>query len=148
MAGRCSAISRKAGLHHTSQLLGKTKHHNSECPPLLSSSPSFICWAWHHMVWNIPWVSWGQLFWLCPLPTSCAPPASLLVGWGEKKERPCLSVSPAQQELKHPCVINTVYSTNPKHSPTLATMEKINPIPAKTSTIFNSTANCSCVVIF
>lgn len=32
--------------------------------------PQFIYWAWHHMVWNIPLASWGQLFCLTVLPTS------------------------------------------------------------------------------
>ena len=62
----------------------------------------------------------------------CPPPASSLVGWGEKQKNPWLCVSPAQQQLKHPCVINTVFSTNPKHSPIQATVKKINSIPAKT----------------
>jgi len=36
------------------------------------------------MVWNIPSVSLGQLSWLCPLPTSCLPPAHCSLGeWGE-----------------------------------------------------------------
>jgi len=54
-------------------------------PP--SSSPSFVGWAWCRMVWNIPLVSWGQLSRLCPFPTTCAPSAHLLVGWGEKQKR-------------------------------------------------------------
>ena len=78
-------------------------------------------------------VSWGQLSQLCPLPTPCALPACSLVGWGERQKRPWLCVSPAQQYRKHPCVINTVFSTNPKHSPTPATVKKTNSIPAKTS---------------
>ena len=46
--------------------------------------------------------------------------------------RRCASAAP--QWLQHPCVIGTVPSTNPKHSPTLATMKKINTTPAKAST--------------
>lgn len=49
-----------------------------QCPacswPVASSqlSPQFIYWAWPHMIWNISLVSWGHL---CPLSSSCAPPA-------------------------------------------------------------------------
>jgi len=86
------------------------------------------------MVWNIPLVSWGQLSQLCPLPTSCAHPASLLVRWCEKQKSPWLSVSTAQRKEKHPCVINIVFSTNPKHNPIQANMEKLT-IPVKTSTV-------------
>ena len=50
-----------------------------------ANSPQFIYWAWHHMVWNIPLAGLGQLCWLCPLKTSCAPPAFLLAGRGKLK---------------------------------------------------------------
>lgn len=42
------------------------------------------CWAWRYMVWNIPWVSLGQLSWQCPLPAPCPPPAHSL---GEQHEK-------------------------------------------------------------
>lgn len=42
-------------------------------------------------------------------------------------------VSSVQQDLKYPCV-NTVFSTNLKHRPIQATVEKSNSIPAKSST--------------
>ena len=48
------------------------KCHHSKRPCVLSSFLSFTCWTWHHMVWNIPLVSWGQLSQLCPLPALCA----------------------------------------------------------------------------
>ena len=102
--------------------------------PFLLLPPALYCWTCHHRVWNILLVSWGRLSQLRPLPTSCAPPAYSLAGQCEKKKRPWHCVRTAQQWLKHPCVINTVFSTNPKHSPIQATMKKINPIPAKTST--------------
>ena len=86
------------------------------------------------MVWNIPLVSWGQLSQLCPLTTSCAPPAPCWRGGVRSRKGLVLCVSTTQQQLKHPCIINTVSSTNPKHSPIPATMKKINSIPAKTST--------------
>lgn len=66
---------------------------------------------------------------VCPH-TPCAPPAHSLVGWGKEQEGPC-SVSPAQQSLKHPAVINTVPSTDPKHSPILAAVKKISSSTAK-----------------
>ena len=61
---------------------------HSELPPSLSpSSPSFYCWAPSHAVWDIPFLSWGQLSQLCPLPTSCAPTACSLVGQSEKQKK-------------------------------------------------------------
>ena len=39
------------------------------------------------MVWNTPLATLGQLSCLCPLPTSCAPPAFLLAGH-EKLKNP------------------------------------------------------------
>jgi len=44
-------------------------------------------------------------------------------------------VSTAQQQLKHSSIINTIFHTNPKHSPIEATMKKLNSIPGKTSTL-------------
>jgi len=48
-------------------------------------------------MWNIPLVSWGQLSWLRPLPTPCAPPAYSLVGEGEEQKRPRHCASTGQQ---------------------------------------------------
>lgn len=53
------------------------KCHLSKCPPKLSY-PSFYCWAWCHMMCNIPLVSLGQLYWLSPPSFLCNP--SLLAG--------------------------------------------------------------------
>ena len=78
-----------------------------------------------HMVWNIPLVSWGQPSQLCPLPTSCAPPALLS----------------SNQNI--PPVINTIFSTNTEHSHTQATMKTYNSIPSKTSTIMKQTGFCT-----
>ena len=103
-------------------------------PLFLLLHPAFYCWAWCHMAWDMPLLSWGLLCWLCPLPASCAPPAPWPVGWGEKQKRHWLCVSTAQQWLKYPWIINTVFSTYPKHSPILATMKKTNSIPAETCT--------------
>jgi len=123
-------IPRKAGLHRAQHLLWKT----NAITPNIPLSPSFYWWAWHHMLWDIPLVSWGHLFQLGLLPISCAPPAYSLAGHCEKQKRPWHNVSAVQQQLKHPCVINTVLDTNPKHSTIQATRKKINSSLAKTGT--------------
>ena len=102
-------------------------------PPLPSSNLRFSCWAWRHMVWDIPLVIWGQLCCLCPLTTSYGPPAYVLAVEGGKQKRPWLCVNTAQQELKHVCIMRTVFSTNPKHSPISVTTKKINSFPANIS---------------
>lgn len=65
------------------------KHHHSKHPLLPSSSPGFICWAWHHTIWNILLLRWGQLCQLCPFPTFVH---SQSTHWwdGEEKKRPWL----------------------------------------------------------
>ena len=45
------------------------KCHYYKCPCILFLSFRFHCWTWHRKVWNVPLVSWGQLSWLCPIPT-------------------------------------------------------------------------------
>lgn len=50
----------------------------------------------------------GQLSLLCPLPTSCAPSASLLVGPSEMQNIPWHCVRTAQQKWKQEWVINTI----------------------------------------
>ena len=84
------------GWEYTKQVMHNAIAHHSltdaqlapeQRSPLQANSLQFIYWAWHHVVWNIPSASWGQLPWLCPLPTSCAPPAFLLAGH-EKLKNP------------------------------------------------------------
>jgi len=77
--------------------------------------------------------SWLQAAsWLCPLPAPCAcTPSSSLAGQHEKLNSPWLSVSTAEQQLKHQCVITTVFSTNPKHGSIWASAKKSNSIWAK-----------------
>ena len=64
------------------------KRHHLEHPPLPPSSPQLSMLSVTSYGMEYPLVSWGQLSRLCPLPTSCAPPAYSLVGWGEKQKRP------------------------------------------------------------
>lgn len=78
-------------VHH---LLSSLSLSSSLWPPFSSSS----LYTEYHMVWDIPWLSWGQLPWLCPLPASCAAPASRWWdGLGDKKAS--TPVSAAQQQL-------------------------------------------------
>lgn len=82
-----------------------TAHHLlTNAQPVPKLSPSLMCSAWCHMVWNVPWVSWDRLSWLCPLTTSSASPVHSLAGSCEK-----LSVSPAQPQPKHQCVLSTLF---------------------------------------
>lgn len=124
--------------------------HNSKHLTLSPSSPS---WAWCHMVWNIPLISWGQLCQLWSLPTSCTPSACcLLVGWCEEQKRPwlfkcCSLVSKIslgyQRRLGHRL----------EHSIICCVMRIINSILVKTSApmrgnpIFNLTTDANCFEI-
>lgn len=101
--------------------------------PLPTSSPSFYCWAQSHIVWNNLSISWDQLSQLCPCSTSCAPPASVLVGHWEKKKRPWHCTNTAQQQPEHPCVVNTLLVTLLKHTTVQAVVKETNSIPIKTS---------------
>lgn len=104
-------------LSHLSYL--EEKHHHSDCSSLPFSSSSFICWAWCHVLWDIPLVS-------CP---SCVPfqplvDPSLLAGgvlWGAKALTLCQPCS----EIKW---YQTLFSTNSKHkhSPIQAAMKKMS----------------------
>lgn len=59
----------------------------------LSSSPwtvfpLIICWVWLSMVWDIPWVTWGQLSPVLSSLSFLYPPSPVLVGRGEKLKNP------------------------------------------------------------
>lgn len=56
-----------------------------ELSPFLLLPHSSYCWAWHRVVWNMPWVSRHQLSWLCPLPAPHPSPASWL--WDKGRSR-------------------------------------------------------------
>ena len=133
----CSAISRKAGLHHVT-VPWEDKHHNTECPSLPSSSPSSVLLS---MTWYGMEYPFGQLELavLAVSPPSFLCTTSLLTGgvvWEAEK---------ALMLCKHFSAITKIslyyrhcfFSTNPKHRPILVTMKKRNPIPAKTSTGIN-----------
>ena len=107
-------------------------HHNSEHLALFFPL-SFYCWAWHHTVWNILLVSWGQLSWFYPIPDSFEP------HWqGKARSRKDLAcVSTAQQQLEHQCVINSICTQIRNTAP----CEKlwVNPIPSQiNSTIYTN----------
>ena len=105
--------------------------------PSQPHSPQFMYWTWCHMARNIALASLGQLSWLCPLPTSCAPPAFLLAGH-EKLKNPWLGLNATGDNWKHQCVINILLILNPKHSTIPATRKKINSVLAETrTTIFS-----------
>jgi len=130
MAGRCAAIRRRAGLHHASWLLGKTNASTPDVPPSFIFPQLSI--AEHDAVWCR--MSLGQLSWWCSTPCQLLLHPQPACWWGEEHKRPWLRASTAQQQLKHPCLINAVFHTDPKHSPILATVKKISSIPAKTGT--------------
>jgi len=128
------------------------KCHHSKHPPFLLLPPTLYAeqdsvWCGLSLgsvgsavVWTVPWVSQGQLW--CGLslgsvgsavpaacPPSHAPQPARCQGLAREAEK-------ASAWCKHcSCVISTVSSTNPKHSPALATMKKINSTPTKTSTL-------------
>jgi len=86
LAGRCSDISRRAGLYHTQQLPGRTHTITLNVPPFFLLPPAFP--GEHSVVGDFPLVSWGQLSWLRPLPASCPASAYSLAGKREKERRP------------------------------------------------------------
>lgn len=79
----------------------------------------YLSFILEHMMWNIIFISFGQLSWLCSLPASCPFPASLLWDVETEKEKAlvlCKHRSAIAKTLvcyKHCCVINTALITNP-----------------------------------
>lgn len=68
------------------QWLGKVNT-QCECSPIPSSPPSFTCWAWCEIVWDIPQVGWVRCPSCVPSWLLCTP--SLLtdgVGWEAIKD--------------------------------------------------------------
>lgn len=69
----------------------------------------------YSMEWNISLVTWGQLSQLCPLLTSCAPPAYSRVAWeAEKALNLCQHCSAITKTLLcyQDCSTNTKHSLN------------------------------------
>lgn len=127
-ANRCPATSRKAKLIMHNSLSG------GKMPSLWKPSTSSF---FTRKTWNIYLVSLGQVYWLCPLPASGAPPTSPLAGQHEEVKSPWLCVSSSLQQLKplvychdyfSPKIQNTALHYKEKHHST----KKINSIPAKT----------------
>ncbi|KAK4816014.1 hypothetical protein QYF61_011004 [Mycteria americana] len=87
---------------------------------------SLALYAEHDTIW------YGIALWAVGVSCPGYVPSQLLVHLAEhgKLKSPCL----VQQQLKHLCIINTVFSTNPKHSPIPATIKKIDSISAETRT--------------
>lgn len=80
------------------------KCHKPKCLPVLLLSLNFYCWAQCHMAWNSPFISWGQLYWLCHFPAFCSPSACLLgMGMGEREK--VLTLSGNSQNV----VLSTVF---------------------------------------
>lgn len=111
---------RKAGLHHTCWWLGKANIITANVPPSSFSQLLLLSTVPYDL--NIPMVTWslGVSCPQCLLPTSCAPSASL--SWETVLHKHW------SEWLKHPCVLNTVFITNPNHS---TAMNKINSILPK-----------------
>lgn len=128
-----------AGLYHSQEsralshimLTWEDKLHHSKCPPS-PSSPSSICWAWHHGL-AYPCGYLGSAVLIVSLDIFMCTP-SLLWWDGVRSRRGLNSVSTAHQWLKHPWVIDTVPSTNPTHGSIPDTVKKTNSIPAQTIT--------------
>lgn len=87
----------------------KGKHHHSKHSPFSFSSSS-ICWAWHHVVWDSHWASWGQLSCSCPLQLLLmhSQPAHCRDGW--VRDRKALTLCNQWSVIsKKPCGIVAVW---------------------------------------
>lgn len=78
------------------------------------------------MVRNIPLISCGQLSWLCLLPTSHVLP-TFLASMAVQKTQKALAMCKPCSAIAKPNIINSVFGTNPKYSPTLTTVKKTTP---------------------
>ena len=106
---------------------------SAAAPP--SQLPQFHSCTWHHMVQDIPLASLGQLSWFCPHTAPCAPPVLLAGRAAGEAETSLTLCSAAQQQLKHWCIISTVFLLKPKHSIISDTTKKNSSIPADTRTV-------------
>lgn len=113
LAGRWQAISGKA----------EPKPQMSLPPPFLS----LCCWSLPYTAWNTSLVNWGQLSWLCPLLSQFVAPS--LFTWGGSMRNKVSVLSRHCSAIAETGVLPTVLLSNPKHSTTQATVQKINSIP-------------------
>lgn len=75
----------------------------------------------------------GQRSQLCPLPAPCASPLHSLVGWwGEQKALTLWALLNSNETISE---LSKLFSTNPNHEPTSATVKKINALSTKTNTL-------------
>lgn len=121
------------------------KWHQSKYPPHLPpTSPIFICWAWNCMVWDIPWVIWGQLSGLGSLPLLVHPQHPC---WcGGVRSRKVLTLCEHSAISKKISIINVVLVTNRKHSLLIAMRKKINSLSTKTSLTYQLDVFSYCVL--
>lgn len=77
--------------------------------------------------------SFGQLRSAVAPPNSLCTP-SLLPSGAVREAQAALMLCKHSSAIAETSIINTVFSTNPKHSPIITTVKKIDSIPAKTST--------------
>ena len=95
--------------------------------PLPSSFPSFYRWARHHVVWDIPLVSWGQLSWLCFFTASFLPPSQWPLGTWEERGRESLdTVQALFSSSQNAGMLLTLLATNAKHSTLWAAVKQVN----------------------
>lgn len=86
--------------------------------------PQFYCWAWHPMMWHVPWIFWDQLSWLSFLPTPCDPQPPCW--WGSVIGRKGLDfVYVLLSNYRNISLLATLFP---------AATKKITSIPAKSST--------------
>lgn len=105
-------------------------------PPTLPTPSGLLLSMMPHGVWYC----FGQQCWLCSLPAPCA-------AWQlEKQKGPWLWVSTAQQQLKDPCAISTIFMTNPKHGTVSIQENELYPSWTSTCAVWLwSTAGCCSV---
>lgn len=118
----------RAGLHHVWWWFGEMGTTTLNVPPpfLFPQLSMQLCLMPYGLEYPL-----GQLSWQCPLPAPWAPSASSF--WlGVRSRKGCGWVSSAV--MKTPCATLHRSSSNPKHTPMWATMEKIHSAPVKTST--------------
>lgn len=98
----------------------------------------FYHWAWRYMPWNISLVS-QVICLVVSSPNLLCTPQSIhclfTVGAEWETAKAFALCKHFQQELKHPCVINTVLGTNLNHTTIRAAVKTITFIPARPSRV-------------